>query len=201
MKTQNPIGSVVSLGRFGPAVITEAAYGPKYTTYKWVALDAKKTTGWAKMPARSVFWDRYKFIKTATKAQMDAACGKIQEVRKTERKRIAEKVTKMVEAKLCPGDIVRVRYTDAVKDEVVLDVDYRTGKFAIVRDHLGAERVTKRRMLPATCMTQILHSGGGMFDPNNPLYTREHMFIPDFYKQGKVVGTHRKTRKPTPWYL
>ena len=34
MKTQNPIGSVVSLGRFGPAVITEAAYGPKYSTYK-----------------------------------------------------------------------------------------------------------------------------------------------------------------------
>ena len=125
---------------------------------------------------------------------MSESHAKINEVANVKAARTMANQDKITQQDIKPGDIVRVTYTNGVMREAVLEVDYATGKVAIVRQHTGAaESYTKRRLIPVSICTKVA-DGGGKFDPNNKIYAENHINIPDFYKQGNIVAKRKPSR-------
>ncbi len=192
------VGSVVQT-RFGNVVIITDKFGRKFMEYKFYILGKDPSRiGWIKLPFNVDPFSKYKFVRLATKKEIDA--GRQGYVQNIERKaeRVQENREHLHNEQIKPGDVVSVDYSNAKgQKEIVLEVNYRTGKLAIVRRNgFAAEALTKKRMLPIKICKKVA-DGGGKFDPNNPLYDKMYLRVPDFYKSGQTVAP----RKPRPsWY-
>ena len=183
---EKPVVGNIFKSRFGDILITTQKYGRKFIEYKFSQVGEWNKVGWIKLPFGWNFHDKYKMIRKATPAEMKAGISGLMEVQQKKAERVSQNRDAIHTQNIEPGDIVNVRYSNGPKKEVVFEVDYRAGKLAIVREW-GADRATKRRMLPTSICTKVA-SGGGKFDPHNPLYTKMGMYIPDFYKQGGRVA-------------
>lgn len=205
--TQKPavrqvVGSVIRT-RFGNVAVLESKLGRKYTEYRWATVDSAATkTGWLKVrmhePAEVTF-GRFPFVRQATPDEMLSGKVKTNEVfaQKAARKNAAYDSIQNQDIK--PGDVVSVRYSNGTKLEAVLEVDYRAAKLAIVRQYSSAaEGYSKRRLLPVSICTKVA-DGGGKFDPNNPLYAKHGIFVPDFYKSGNIVAPNRRKQLKERW--
>lgn len=186
------IGSVVK-SRFGPIVILSKKFGRKYAEYKWSKPD-NSGTGWLKLPLGeddAGHFIRFPFVRMATKDEMSGGQQKLQDRAAKKYESVREAQNKIDTQKIQPGDVVRVKYTNGLINEAVLEVNYGTGKVAIVRKSEGAaEHYTKRRFVPISICEKVA-DGGGKFDPENPIYKKYGIYIPQFYKDGNTVASRR----------
>ena len=190
-KPRRFIGSVVK-SKWGNVVILSKKLGRKYVEYKWSRID-QPGTGWMKTPnfdENSMFLN-YPYVRDATDVEMNGGHAQVRDYQEKKAQRHSDALDSIQKQDIKPGDIVRVEYSNGVKKEAVLEVDYRAGKLAIVRQQSGAASIyTKRRMLPVKICTKLI-DGGGKFDPNNEIYAKNGIFIPQFYKDGGRVAERR----------
>jgi hypothetical protein len=193
---KDPVGTVVRT-RFGNVIIVTSRYMTKRAAgkmeYKWVMEDDHSRVGWMKVPTYNFdFFRTYPFVRMATPKEMKGAReGYLENIEK-KYESIKQNRQAIETQEIKPGDIVSVKYSNGTQKEVVLEVDYRTGKLAIVR-RFGADYTSKRRMLPTNICTKLI-DGGGTFNPTNPLYEKQGMRIPDFYKRGGIVAPRQPKR-------
>ena len=194
------IGSVVK-SRFGDIAILTSKRGRKYNEYKWSTVSGKPGTGWLKLPMSSDYdeaFRRYPFVRAATPDEMKGGHAALNEIAEKKSDRLNQAYDSIKSQDIKAGDIVLVTYSNGTKKEAVLDVDYRAGKLAIVRQQSGAAALyTKRRLLPVRFCTKVV-DGGGTFDPNNPIYEDNGIYIPQFYKEGNTVAK-RSPRGSSFW--
>lgn len=190
------IGSVVK-SKFGDIVILSDKPGRKYMEYKWSTVSGKPMTGWLKLPigaSTDAAFTRYPFVRMATAEEMGAGHQTLRTMVEQKVQRKVDDFKSIQDQNIKPGDVVRVAYGDGIKNEAVLEVDYRAAKLAIVRQQSGAASIyTKRRMLPVKICTKVA-DGGGSFDPNNPIYSKHGIYIPQFYKEGNTVAKRSSRR-------
>ena len=191
-KANSFVGSVVK-STFGPIVVLSKKYGCKYAEFKWSKLD-NSGTGWLKFPVDerdASHFVRFPFIRDATPKEMSGGRQKLSERYTRISNALQESRDKIKSQKIQPGDVVKVTYSSSVANEAVLEVNYRTGKVAIVRSSEGAASYySKKRYLPIRLCEKIA-DGGGKFDPNNPIYAKYNIYIPQFYKSGNTVAPNR----------
>ena len=188
-KGQPFVGSVVST-RLGKLIILTQKPGRKFIEYKWALLDDPSKTGWIKWPfSYGDPFSKYPFVRKATPKEINGGTTTLRKNIQEKYERISQNRNRMDEQEIKPGDIVEVDYRDYHgKKEAVLEVNYKTGKLAIVRDNgHAAEAYSKKRMIPMSLCKKI-EDGGGSFKPNNPIYHKNGIYIPDFYKRGGVVA-------------
>lgn len=200
-KLKTLVGQVLKT-RAGNSVIVESKTGRKFREYKWALLSDPSRTGWLKVP---LAWSldqvlkEFPLVRKATASEMRAAEKGLSSYREEIGKRHSEALDGIRAKDLKAGDVVAIKYSNLphAKNEVILEVDYRAAKIAIVRqDARAASELTKRRLIPIAQVVKKVADGGGKFDPNNPLYKKHGVWIPEFYKQGGKVAK----RKPKPRY-
>jgi hypothetical protein len=194
-KQQSFVGSVVK-SRFGEVAVLDSKIGRKYIEYHWTPVNRAGTGGgWLKVLIGRDPFMHYPFVRKATPAELEKGREERGEFLEKKSARVEASRSKLVEAKIEAGDIVRVAYSNATRKEIVLDVNWTTGKVAIVRqDVLSANLASKRRMLPVAICTKVV-SGGGSFNPFNAIYEKNGIYVPEFYKQGNVVAARRPRRR------
>ncbi len=197
-KGQRPVGCVVKT-RFGDVVILMDKPGRKYVEYKWASVNDLSKVGWIKVPFSFSFnfFATYPFVRLATPKEKQAGTETVIQRQQEKFERVSKNRDEIENQSIKPGDIVKVKYSNTVKNEIVLEVDYRAGKLAIVREY-NASEMSKRRMLPTSICTKIA-DGGGSFNPNNPLYEKHFLHVPDFYKQGNRVAQRKPKRRGFSW--
>ena len=194
------IGSVVR-SRFGDIAILSSRIGRKYEEFKWSTVSGKPLTGWIKLPmhmGNEYAFSKYPFVRPATKEEMAGGMQEVQKLGELKAQRKSDAFDKIQSQSIKPGDVVQVKYSDGTKSEAVLEVDYKAAKLAIVRQQSGAAAFySKRRLIPVSICTKIA-DGGGKFDPHNPIYKENGIYIPNFYKEGNTVAPRRQ--KPSWGY-
>lgn len=188
------VGSVVK-SRFGDIAILTSKYGRKYIEYKWSTVSGKSMTGWLKRPiplgGEEYDFRIYPFVRMATKEEMSGGHDSLRASAEKKATRLNDAVDKISKDDIKPGDVVLVKYSNGAKKEAVLEVDWKSGQLAIVRQQSGAASIySKRRLLPASICTKVA-DGGGKFDPNNPIYSQHGIYVPQFYKDGNTVAPRR----------
>lgn len=193
-KLKQFVGSIVRAGRFGEVVILSNKYGRKYMEYKWAQVSDQSKTGWLKIPIGRDPFASYTYIRTATESEMHGGKQALQKVAEKKSERTNQAYEKIKTQDIKAGDIVMVAYKGGSKKEAVLEVDYRSMQVALVRQYSSAaEHYTKRRMMPLKWCEKVA-DGGGKFDPNNELYKKHGIYVPDFYKSGQKVAARRPRR-------
>lgn len=189
---KNPVGAVVKT-RFGDVIIVGERYMTKRASgkieYKWAQVSDPSKTGWIKISMHIDFYQNYPFVRMATPKEMKEGVSGVRDLMQKKYERVSNNIRHSIDKNLRPGDIVNVHYSNGTKKEVILQIA-PGGKVAIVRQDGGADFLTKRRLLPASICDKLV-DGGGSFNPDNPIYEKNHIYIPDFYKKGGTVAPRR----------
>lgn len=161
--------SVVVIGASQQYVILEGRHGRKWTEWKMRGLNDGKPYSYK---TNSGSDGRARFVRMATPNEYHRAIEQREEINQN-KQRLLDKRQDNVEAlNIEIGDVVTVNYRDVGhRNEVVEDINHKTGRVAIRRRGLDAAIREKRRFIPATAIVKVVEKVG-YYNPRNPVYAK-----------------------------
>jgi hypothetical protein len=165
-------GHVISVGwsRDQMVVLACETSGRKFNTWRLRNLTDGKPYTWKTKVYEAT---PAKFVRMATPNEFHGAQARWSEIDQRVKARADNNKASINTKDIRPGDVVTVNYSDVGhKDEVVEDINHKTGRVAIARRGAAALMHQKRRFINALNIVKVVEKGPGRFTRNNPMYAK-----------------------------